>query len=171
MLFRSDGLLGEITFDDAKELNAAAPAAGCAPELLRALRAVLRDTFAPTIIASGIRENVLPGAAKLTVDSRILPGATRESAERALFERIGPDLAPFVTVDSIDVGGAVSNPMDHEILGICAAAIRARDPEAIIIPAVAPYATDAKITVPAGIPTYGFSPYLLDPKEIGRAHV
>jgi acetylornithine deacetylase/succinyl-diaminopimelate desuccinylase-like protein len=164
-LTRLDGLLGEITFDDAKALNAAAPASGCAPELLRALRAVLRDTFAPTIIASGIRENVLPGAAKLTVDSRILPGATRESAERALFERIGPDLAPFVTIDSIDVGEAVSNSMDHEILGICAAAIRARDPEAIIIPAVAPYATDAKITVPAGIPTYGFSPYLLDPKE------
>ena len=45
------------------------------------------------------------------------------------------------------------------------AAIRARDAEAILMPAVAPYATDAKITVPAGIPTYGFSPYLLDPKE------
>ncbi len=55
--------------------------------------------------------------------------------------------------------------MDHEILGIASAAIRARDAEAILMPAVAPYATDAKITVPAGIPTYGFSPYLLDPKE------
>ena len=95
---------------------------------------------------------------------RTAPMATHPK-DRALFERIGPDLAPFVTVDSIDVGAAVSNRMDHEILGICAAAIRARDPEAIIIPAVAPYATDAKITVPAGIPTYGFSPYLLDPKE------
>ena len=164
-LERLEDLLGEITFDDAKPLNAGAPAAGCAPELLRALRAVLRDTFAPTIIAAGIRENVLPGAAKLTIDSRILPGATRESAERALFERIGPELAPFVHIDSVDVGAAVSNPMDHEILAFCAAAIHARDPEAIVIPAVAPYATDAKITVPAGIPTYGFSPYLLDPKE------
>jgi acetylornithine deacetylase/succinyl-diaminopimelate desuccinylase-like protein len=70
-----------------------------------------------------------------------------------------------VKLDLIEYGGAVSNPMDHEILGIASAAIRTRDSEAIMMPAVAPYATDAKITVPAGIPTYGFSPYLLDPKE------
>jgi acetylornithine deacetylase/succinyl-diaminopimelate desuccinylase-like protein len=69
-----------------------------------------------------------------------------------MLDRIGADLAPFVKLDLIEYGGAVSNPMDHEILGIASAA-------------VAPYATDAKITVPAGIPTYGFSPYLLDPKE------
>ena len=74
-------------------------------------------------------------------------------------------LAPFVNVNLTEFGAAVSNPMDHEILGIASAAIRTRDSEAILMPAVAPYATDAKVTVPAGIPTYGFSPYLLDPKE------
>ena len=82
-----------------------------------------------------------------------------------MVERIGADLAPFVDVNLTEFGAAVSNPMDHEILGIACAAIRSRDGEAILMPAVAPYATDAKITVPAGIPTYGFSPYLLDPKE------
>jgi len=162
---RLEELLAEVTFADAAPLNAAAPAAGCAPELLRALRAVLRDTFAPTIIASGIRSNVLPGSATLTVDSRILPGTTAEDAHAAMLERIGPDLAPFVNVKLTEYGAAVSNPLDHEILGVASAAIRAREPEAILIPAVAPFATDAKITVPAGIPTYGFSPYLLDPKE------
>jgi acetylornithine deacetylase/succinyl-diaminopimelate desuccinylase-like protein len=164
-LGRLERLLGEQTFDDAKDLNREAAAAGCAPELLRALRAVLRDTFAPTILTSGIRSNVLPGSATLTVDSRILPGTTREAAERNMLDRIGADLAPFVKLDLIEYGAAVSNPMDHEILGIASAAIRTRDSEAILMPAVAPYATDAKITVPAGIPTYGFSPYLLDPKE------
>ena len=162
---RLERLLGETTFADAADLNAEAPGAGCAPELLRALRAVLRDTFAPTILASGIRSNVLPGSATLTVDSRILPGTTREAAHRNMVERIGADLAPFVDVNLTEFGAAVSNPMDHEILGIACAAIRSRDDEAILMPAVAPYATDAKITVPAGIPTYGFSPYLLDPKE------
>ena len=162
---RLERLLAEKTFSDAAPLNSEAPTAGCAPELLRALRAVLRDTFAPTIIASGIRSNVLPGSATLTVDSRILPGTTREQAQANMLERIGPDLAPFVKADLTEFGAAVSNPMDHEILGIASAAIRARDAEAILMPAVAPYATDAKITVPAGIPTYGFSPYLLDPKE------
>jgi acetylornithine deacetylase/succinyl-diaminopimelate desuccinylase-like protein len=162
---RLERLLAEKTFSDAAPLNSEAPTAGCAPELLRALRAVLRDTFAPTIIASGIRSNVLPGSATLTVDSRILPGTTREQAQANMLERIGPNLAPFVKADLTEFGAAVSNPMDHEILGIASAAIRARDAEAILMPAVAPYATDAKITVPAGIPTYGFSPYLLDPKE------
>ena len=162
---RLEALLGETTFADAAPLNAAAPAAGCAPELLRALRAVLRDTFAPTIIASGIRANVLPGSATLTVDSRILPGTTADDARRAILERIGADLAPFVDARLTEYGAAVSNPLDHEILGIASAAIRAREPDAILMPAIAPFATDAKITVPAGIPTYGFSPYLLDPAE------
>jgi len=162
---RLERLLTEKTFSDALPLNNEAPTAGCAPELLRALRAVLRDTFAPTIIASGIRSNVLPGSATLTVDSRILPGTTREQAQAAMMERIGADLVPFVKAELTEYGHAVSNPMDHEILGIASAAIRARDSEAILMPVVAPFATDAKITVPAGIPTYGFSPYLLDPKE------
>jgi len=162
---RLERLLAETSFSDAVPLNSEAPTAGCAPELLRALRAVLRDTFAPTIIASGIRSNVLPGSATLTVDSRILPGTTREQAQANMLERIGADLAPFVKAELTEYGHAVSNPMDHEILGIASAAIRARDGEAILMPAVAPYATDAKITVPAGIPTYGFSPYLLDPNE------
>lgn len=162
---RLDALLAEETFADAAPSNAAAPASGCAPELLRALRAVLRDTFAPTIIASGIRSNVLPGSATLTVDSRILPGTTADDARRAIAERIGPELAPHVDIRLTEYGAAVSNALDHEILGVASAAIRAREPEAILMPAVAPFATDAKITVPAGIPTYGFSPYLLDPQE------
>ena len=86
---RLERLLAEKTFSDAVPLNSEAPTAGCAPELLRALRAVLRDTFAPTIIASGIRSNVLPGSATLTVDSRILPGTTREQAQANMLERIG----------------------------------------------------------------------------------
>jgi acetylornithine deacetylase/succinyl-diaminopimelate desuccinylase-like protein len=132
---------------------------------LRALRAVLRDTFAPTILASGIRSNVLPGSATLTVDSRILPGKSADDARAAMIARIGSDLAPFVKVDLTEYGAAVSNNLDHEILGIASAAIRARDSEALLMPVVAPWATDAKTTVPAGIATYGFSPYLLDPEE------
>ena len=158
-------LLAEETFEDAAPLNARSRAGGCAPELLRALRAVLRDTFAPTILASGIRSNVLPGSATLTVDSRILPGTSADDARAAMIARIGSDLAPFVKVDLTEYGAAVSNNLDHEILGIASAAIRARDSEALLMPVVAPWATDAKTTVPAGIATYGFSPYLLDPEE------
>ena len=114
-LGRLERLLSEQTFDDAKELNSEAAAAGCAPELLRALRAVLRDTFAPTILTSGIRSNVLPGSATLTVDSRILPGTTREAAERNMLDRIGADLAPFVKLDLIS-DGAVIRLADNPVL-------------------------------------------------------
>ena len=50
----------------------------------------------------------------------------------------------------------------YEILG---QAIRDHDPEAIPLPVMAPFATDAKHTASLGVPTYGFTPLRLEPDE------
>ena len=89
-------------------------------------------------------------------------GTAIEGREMLTDAGISPGvMKPFVTlvVDGAvpEYGAAVSHPLDHEILGIASAAIRAREPDAILMPAIAPFATDAKITVPAG-PTPASTP-------------
>jgi acetylornithine deacetylase/succinyl-diaminopimelate desuccinylase-like protein len=43
--------------------------------------------------------------------------------------------------------------------------VRAHDPDGVPLPFMVPFATDAKHTVKLDVPTYGFSPLLLDPAE------
>ena len=43
--------------------------------------ALLRTTIVPTILQSGVKDNVIPGLAMATVNSRILPGQTTDEVE------------------------------------------------------------------------------------------
>jgi acetylornithine deacetylase/succinyl-diaminopimelate desuccinylase-like protein len=56
--------------------------------------------------------------------------------------------------------------MDTPLYRIMADTLRDHDPEAVPVPAMAPFSTDAKSTsLRLGVPTYGFSPLKLDPAE------
>src|SRR5256885_2643344 len=44
-----------------------------------AMNAGMRTTLAPTIIAAGDKDNVLPASARAVVNARILPGETMQS--------------------------------------------------------------------------------------------
>ena len=43
--------------------------------------------------------------------------------------------------------------------------LRAADPDAIVVPFLAPWSTDAKHTARLGVPTYGFAPLRLGPGD------
>ena len=55
--------------------------------------------------------------------------------------------------------------VDMALWDLLGATLRDHDPEAIPVPVMAPFATDAKATVVLGTPTYGFSPLRLEPDE------
>ena len=59
----------------------------------------------------------------------------------------------------------MESPAEGPLWDILVASLRDHDPEAIPIPIMAPFGTDAKSTIPLGIPTYGFSPLRLEPGE------
>ena len=64
------------------------------------------------------------------------------------------------------VGGEpVESAADGPLWDILVATLRDHDPDAIPLPVMAPFATDAKHTATVGTPTYGFSPLRLDPDE------
>ncbi len=144
---------------------AAALATSCDPMYARALGALLRDTISPDVIHAGIKYNVIPGEAVVEVDCRILPGTTEAGMRARLVDRLGPDLAAACDIELFAFGPPVEAPADGTLFDLLASTIVDHDPEGIPLPAMVPFATDAKQTQRLGVPTYGFSPLLLDPEE------
>jgi acetylornithine deacetylase/succinyl-diaminopimelate desuccinylase-like protein len=137
----------------------------CDPMYARALRALIRDTLSPDVIQTGVKYNVIPGDAVIEVDCRVLPGVTEPEARALVEERIGPDLLPACTVENLVWGEPVEAPAEGPLWDTLVATLRDHDPEGIPLPVMAPFGTDAKITIPLGTPTYGFSPLRLAPDE------
>ena len=131
----------------------------------RALNALLRDTISPDVVHAGIKYNVIPGEAIVEVDCRILPGSTESEMRATIIDRLGDDLAGACQVELIVFGPPVEAPADGRLFDLLVSTIIDHDPEAIPLPAMVPFATDAKQTQRLGVPTYGFSPLLLDPDE------
>jgi len=140
-------------------------AAACDPMYARALRALVRDTISPDVVHAGVKYNVIPGDAEVVIDCRILPGTTEPEVRAMLLERLGAALAAVCEFELIVFGSPVESPADGPLFELLAQTIVDHDPEAIPLPAMVPFATDAKFTVPLGVPTYGFSPLRLDPEE------
>jgi acetylornithine deacetylase/succinyl-diaminopimelate desuccinylase-like protein len=160
-------ILRGLASDDPATSAAAATSmeAGCDPMYARALRALLRDTISPDVIHAGIKYNVIPGDAMVEVDCRILPGTTEPHMRRVLVDRLGPELAAACDIELFVFGAPVEAPADGELFELLVSTIVEHDPEAIPLPAMVPFATDAKQTQRLGVPTYGFSPLRLDPGE------
>ena len=137
----------------------------CDPRDALVLRALLRDTISPDVVHAGVKYNVIPGDAEIEVDCRVLPGTTEAAMRARLVERLGPDLAAVCTIELIVWGEPLEAPAEGGLYDILAATIRDHDPAGIPLPVMVPFATDAKHTATLGVPTYGFSPLMLDADE------
>lgn len=143
----------------------ASMAAKCDPMYARALRALVRDTISPDVVHAGVKYNVIPGDAEVVVDCRILPGTVEPDVRAMLLDRLGEELAAVCDIELIVYGSPVESPADGPLFDLLVETIIDHDAGAVPLPAMAPFATDAKFTVPLGVPTYGFSPLRLDPEE------
>ncbi len=137
----------------------------CDPMYARALRALIRDTLSPDIITAGVKYNVIPGDAVIEVDCRLLPGTTEPAMRAEVERRIGPELLAACRIERLAWGEPVEAPAEGPLWDELVRTLREHDPDAIPLPVMAPFATDAKATAMVGTPTYGFSPLRLDPDE------
>jgi acetylornithine deacetylase/succinyl-diaminopimelate desuccinylase-like protein len=166
-----EGAASAMTGDAARVVRSLAQARSdaaldhvCDPMYARALRALLRDTISPDVLNAGTKYNVIPGEAELVVDCRVLP-ETDEPAMRAEVERRLGDLLERATIELVIYGAPVAAPIDTPLYGLLESSIRDHDPDAVPLPGMPPFATDAKHLARLGVPTYGFSPLRLEPNE------
>ena len=150
---------------ESPERAEAALAAACDPMYARALRALVRDTISPNVVHAGVKYNVIPGAAEVVVDCRVLPGTGEPEIRAMIVDRLGAALVAACEIELIVFGSPVEAPAEGPLFDLLVEAICDHDPEGIPLPAMAPFGTDAKHTHLLGVPTYGFSPLMLDPEE------
>lgn len=125
----------------------------------------LRDTVNLTRLDAGFKNNVVPAEAIAHIDCRFLPGHCQEMMA-TLRELAGEHVELIVDqqTDSLDA------PRDAPLVGVMAAAIRAEDPEAELLPYCLSASTDSKHLARLGIHGYGFVPLQL-PDDLAFAEL
>jgi acetylornithine deacetylase/succinyl-diaminopimelate desuccinylase-like protein len=118
----------------------------------------VRNSTTPTVLDAGYKVNVVPGSATAELDVRTLPG-TAEELLATIDELLGPD----VTREFIQDARPVQAPIDSPWFSAMADALRAEDPEAVVVPYCMGGGTDAKAFSRLGIDCYGFAPLAIPP--------
>jgi acetylornithine deacetylase/succinyl-diaminopimelate desuccinylase-like protein len=141
------------------------------PERFRQLTPFLRSLFREEMAAAPIRQDP-DGTYRLTVALHLFASSDVD----AVLAELLPEWKTFgtsVTELRMASPGAISR-LDHWAFTEAAEAVRRAHPEAEVGPYFLPWTgTDARYFRAAGIPTYGFSPFLIsvtDTLQIGRAN-
>ncbi len=124
-------------------------------ELLKQeLRAMTRNTIAPTILQAGSQINVIPSKAEVSLDARILPGWTTEMFLEEIRAIFGED----IDVEFIDPDLALEADPASPLFDVITEVVKEHDPEATVIPTLIVGGTDAQRVAGLGIKVYGFAP-------------
>jgi acetylornithine deacetylase/succinyl-diaminopimelate desuccinylase-like protein len=129
--------------------------AGLGP-VRRMIEASLRNTSNPTMLDAGYKVNVIPDTAQGYVDTRYLPGQ-QEQVLRVIEELAGTN----VKVEPYIEERAMEFPFDAPIVDKMITALRAVDPDAVVLPYALMGGTDNKHLASIGIHGYGFAPLQL----------
>jgi acetylornithine deacetylase/succinyl-diaminopimelate desuccinylase-like protein len=135
----------------------------------------LRTTCVATLLAAGHAPNALPQRAEANVNCRILPGHTPGEIRKQLQAVIADSKVSvdFVTDSGINAGenevSVTPPPLNPEVFGTLRKVTDQFWPGLKVVPEMETGASDSKITMDAGIPSYGFSGIAIDEND-DRAH-
>lgn len=132
--------------------------------------AMLRTSTAVTVINGGIKDNILPRQAKVTVNFRLLPGDSQEDVIRHVREVVADER---VKIEKYGKGGWESSPVSpitsrfyQELAGTARQVFEGAE--------ISPYlmlgATDARSYTPICDNVFRFSPVTADKEDLERVH-
>jgi acetylornithine deacetylase/succinyl-diaminopimelate desuccinylase-like protein len=138
--------------------------------------ALVRNTFAPTMVSGGFRSNVIPGSAEARLNVRALPGVSSEEILQEV-RRVVDD--PRVEVSLVASAAAVpvatapapaESSTDTDLYRALERSARAQWSGADVTPYVFQAGTDAGAWRSRGVPVYGIYPYPIDAETLSRMH-
>ena len=121
-----------------------------------------RTTCVATMLTGGHADNALPQSASATVNCRIFPGTSVAEVRDSLQQVVGDKIQVKVLGEP---HSSPPSPMREDVMAAVTKAVRASYPGTLIVPDMAPYATDGSILRGAGIPTYGVSSLFMKPTD------
>jgi acetylornithine deacetylase/succinyl-diaminopimelate desuccinylase-like protein len=136
--------------------------------LKQELRAMIRNTIAPTVLRAGSQINVIPSEAEALLDGRIVPGWTTEMFLEEIRAIFGED----ADIEFIDPNEALEADPASPLFEVIKAVMREHDAEATVVPTLLVGGTDAQRVARLGTKVYGFAPemYLSGLQDWDRVH-
>ncbi len=130
-------------------------------------KAIIRNTISITMLEGSNKINIIPPAARAEIDTRVVPG---EKLERWIAELRGVIKDDTIKIEPILAFEANASPIDSELVKTVAAIAKQRYPEAVITHPVLAGFTDSHYYRDLGVMSYGFSPFVASPRELGGGY-
>ncbi len=140
------------------------------PNFLRQLEAdptiaaLLRNTISITMLEGSNKINVIPPSAHADIDTRIVPGEKVDRWVNELKEVIKDE---SIKIEPLLAFEANSSPTHTALFEAIAAVTKRHYPDAILTQPVLAGFTDSHYFRDLGVVSYGFSPFLASPRELG----
>jgi acetylornithine deacetylase/succinyl-diaminopimelate desuccinylase-like protein len=131
--------------------------------------AMMRDTISPTMLAAGLRANVIPSEARATLNVRLLPGNTITTLLAELNKLVND---PQVKLEVQPDGGlaAPDSSLESEFYAAIVKASAEEFGGAPVLPFQSTWATDSAQLRLHNVQAYGLVPFPLTDDDIKRMH-
>ena len=131
--------------------------------------AMLRDTIAPTTLAAGMANNVIPGEAHANLNVRLLPGDTIEKVLGDLTKLVDD---PLVKLEVKPNGGLAAPPssLESDFYAVISKVAAQEFPGAAVLPFQSTWATDSSQLRLHNVQAYGLVPFPLAEEDLKRMH-
>lgn len=124
------------------------------PALAGMLHAMTRTTITPTVVHAGVKTNIVPDRADLSLDIRTLPGQTSDDVDALLLESIG-DLVSRVEIEHLVSDPSTQSPVDTPLFASIRRVTNGLIPTGRVVPMLDCGTTDARFFRPTGAVVYG----------------
>jgi acetylornithine deacetylase/succinyl-diaminopimelate desuccinylase-like protein len=132
-----------------------------------AIGAMLTDTMSLTTMHAGIKENVIPDSAVMTVDVRLLPRTDKDEFIGWMKKTLKDDR---IAVREVFFAPASLSKSSGEFFSAVAATARETVPGSIAVPMISTGFTDSRFFRDLGITSYGLLPAPLTTEDIQSVH-
>lgn len=132
--------------------------------------ALIKTTWAPTVIRGGIKDNVIPMRTLLTVNSRILPGETAETVI-AHYESVLEGLPVTIRVhDDFFVDPSPVSDHNGRVFTRLSESVKRSFPDCLISPYIVLGATDGRYMTGISDDVFRFTPFRFGEGDLSRLH-
>jgi acetylornithine deacetylase/succinyl-diaminopimelate desuccinylase-like protein len=131
--------------------------------------AMLRDTISPTMLAAGVRANVIPAEARATLNIRLLPGDTIDGLVLDLNKLVNDPLVKLEV--QTDAGFAAPPSSLENDFYVAITKVAAQEFGGVpVLPYQSPWATDSAQLRLHNVQSYGLWPFPLTAEDLQRMH-
>jgi carboxypeptidase PM20D1 len=134
------------------------------------LRPLVRTTLTPTMLAAGVKDNVVPASARAVVNLRLLPGESVASATAHVKHTLSGHQIDVETLTRMVSEPAQASPVDGAGFALLTQLVGELFADALVVPSTVNGATDARHYATVSAAQYRFVPRLSTPSDLKRVH-